>query len=144
MPPVLVSESDADESVEIPELVAALDSHTAQFGPHHLQTIVVAKRLAIAFWRAGDIDWEWGFSIRLWRELMTPLHGTIQFASICCVLWARSWRNSLNWSQPARSIAKCSNCAFYEPVRIIRVLWGIDRCGTRIAGSGIRQEYCCE
>ena len=56
MPTVLVSENGADESIEIPELVAALDSYSVLFGPYHPQTIAVANRLAIAFWRAGDIN----------------------------------------------------------------------------------------
>jgi tetratricopeptide (TPR) repeat protein len=56
MPAALASENGEDESIEILELVAALDAHTAQFGAHHLQTIAVANRLAIAFWHAGEID----------------------------------------------------------------------------------------
>jgi tetratricopeptide (TPR) repeat protein len=46
--------SNVDEP--IPDLVLELDLSTAQFGPFHLQTIVVANRLAMALWKAGDID----------------------------------------------------------------------------------------
>jgi tetratricopeptide (TPR) repeat protein len=37
-------------------LVAMLDSYTDRFGPYHPDTLDVVKELAIAFWRAGDID----------------------------------------------------------------------------------------
>jgi tetratricopeptide (TPR) repeat protein len=40
----------------IPDLILELDRSTAQFGPFHPETVVVANRLAMAFWKAGDID----------------------------------------------------------------------------------------
>jgi hypothetical protein len=40
----------------IPELIAALDSHTNQFGPYDLHTIAVVNELAVALWQAGDSD----------------------------------------------------------------------------------------
>jgi tetratricopeptide (TPR) repeat protein len=40
----------------IPDLVAALESSSAQLGPYDPRTITVANRLAIAFWHAGGID----------------------------------------------------------------------------------------
>lgn len=36
--------------------MAMLDSHKDLFGPFHPQTLAVVGALAIAFWRAGDID----------------------------------------------------------------------------------------
>jgi tetratricopeptide (TPR) repeat protein len=38
------------------DLIVALDLSTTRFGPFHPQTIVVVNRLAMAFWRAGDIN----------------------------------------------------------------------------------------
>ena len=40
----------------IPELIAALDSHTSQFGPYDLHTVTVVNELAVALWHAGDSD----------------------------------------------------------------------------------------
>ncbi|HEY7339157.1 MAG TPA: tetratricopeptide repeat protein [Bryobacteraceae bacterium] len=40
----------------IPDLVAALESSSAQLGPHDPATITAAHRLAIALWRAGSIN----------------------------------------------------------------------------------------
>jgi tetratricopeptide (TPR) repeat protein len=36
--------------------MAALDLHTSSFGADDPQTLAVVKKLAVAFWRAGDID----------------------------------------------------------------------------------------
>ena len=35
--------------------MAALDSYTDRFGPCHPQTVAMANKLAIAFWRAGEV-----------------------------------------------------------------------------------------
>ena len=43
-------------SDEIQPLLAMLDLYTDGFGPYHPDTLAVAQKLAIAFWRAGDID----------------------------------------------------------------------------------------
>jgi tetratricopeptide (TPR) repeat protein len=48
--------SQTRESTEICGLIAALDSHTAQFGACHPRTIAIVNRLAIAFWNAGDVN----------------------------------------------------------------------------------------
>jgi tetratricopeptide (TPR) repeat protein len=44
------------DPVEIQGLLAALDSHTSSFGADHPQTLAAVNNLALAFWRAGDID----------------------------------------------------------------------------------------
>ncbi len=44
------------DAAEIYELMVVLNSHTDLFGPHDPQTLSVANRLAIAFWRSGEID----------------------------------------------------------------------------------------
>jgi len=44
------------DAAEIYELMAALISHTDLFGPDDPQTLSAANRLAIAFWRSGEID----------------------------------------------------------------------------------------
>ena len=44
------------EAAEIYELMVVLNSHSDLFGPHDPQTLSVANRLAIAFWRSGEID----------------------------------------------------------------------------------------
>jgi tetratricopeptide (TPR) repeat protein len=44
---------EVDES--IPHLFDVLDRTTCQFGAFHAQTLDVANRLAIAFWKIGDI-----------------------------------------------------------------------------------------
>jgi tetratricopeptide (TPR) repeat protein len=51
-----VSELHLVESGQIQPLAALLDSYTDRFGPYHPDTLAVVKELAIAFWRAGDID----------------------------------------------------------------------------------------
>jgi tetratricopeptide (TPR) repeat protein len=51
--------ADVDQPIPdlpIPDLVAALDLSAAELGPFHPQTIVVVNRLAMAFWKAGDIN----------------------------------------------------------------------------------------
>jgi tetratricopeptide (TPR) repeat protein len=50
------SEKCVRGSDEIETLMAVLDSHKDLFGPFHPQTLAVVNTLAIAFWRAGDID----------------------------------------------------------------------------------------
>jgi tetratricopeptide (TPR) repeat protein len=45
----------AEEPAMIENLMAALSSSTAQLGAFHPNTVAAANRLAIAFWRAGDI-----------------------------------------------------------------------------------------
>lgn len=46
----------AEEPAEIMDLVVELDSYTTHFGPFDCRTIAVAKRLAVAFWIAGEAD----------------------------------------------------------------------------------------
>jgi hypothetical protein len=43
-------------AAEIYDLMVALNSHTDLFGPYDPQTLSVANKLAIAFWRSGEID----------------------------------------------------------------------------------------
>jgi tetratricopeptide (TPR) repeat protein len=51
-----VSEPEQHLAAEIYGLIGELDRQAAHFGPYHCETIAVAHRLAIAVWRAGDID----------------------------------------------------------------------------------------
>jgi tetratricopeptide (TPR) repeat protein len=46
----------AEEPAVIENLMAALSSSTAQLGAFHSRTVAAANRLAVAFWRAGDIN----------------------------------------------------------------------------------------
>jgi hypothetical protein len=46
----------AEEPAAIMDLVVELDDYTTHFGPFDCRTIAVAKRLAVAFWIAGEAD----------------------------------------------------------------------------------------
>jgi tetratricopeptide (TPR) repeat protein len=54
--PLPVGDPGDIQSGEIPALAAMLDSYTDRFGPCHPDTLAVVNKLAIAFWRAGDIN----------------------------------------------------------------------------------------
>lgn len=45
-----------DGYADVRRLIGVLESHSAEFGTFHPQTIAVANQLAAAFWRAGNID----------------------------------------------------------------------------------------
>ena len=64
--------ADVDQPIPdlpIPDLVAALDLSAAELGPFHPQTIVVVNRLAMAFWKAGDLQY-CAVSDTGWDELL--------------------------------------------------------------------------
>jgi tetratricopeptide (TPR) repeat protein len=50
------SEGSGPEADEIYGFMAALESYTDTLGPCHPETLTTANRLAIAFWRAGEVN----------------------------------------------------------------------------------------
>jgi hypothetical protein len=54
--PLARLEECVEEPGEIRELVAALELSEDRLGPYHPGTLMVVNKLAIAFWRAGEID----------------------------------------------------------------------------------------
>jgi hypothetical protein len=54
--PINPTDRGAEKPAVIENLMVALSSSTAQLGAFHSRTVAAANRLAIAFWRAGDIN----------------------------------------------------------------------------------------
>ena len=52
----LLPDSEASPADEIYGFMTALDSYTDLLGPFHPQTLAMANMLAVAFWRAGEVD----------------------------------------------------------------------------------------
>src|ERR1700733_2155031 len=71
--PLARFEKYVDESGEIPALQAALESSTNGFGPYHPGTLALVNELAVAFWRAGEIDRAIGLLDRALDHLTSAL-----------------------------------------------------------------------
>ena len=71
--------------MDIPELFAALDSHTNQFGPYDPHTVAVVNELAMALWRAGDSDQAVGLLSQALDGLEQPPdgEGTVRVNLLC-------------------------------------------------------------
>jgi tetratricopeptide (TPR) repeat protein len=72
MPPLL-GDSDEVQLAGIQALVAILESSADRFGPYHPNTLSVVNELAIAFWRAGEIDRAIGLLDRALDHLTSSL-----------------------------------------------------------------------
>jgi tetratricopeptide (TPR) repeat protein len=71
--PLFPEESGDIHLDEIPALVAALESSADRFGPYHPSTLSVVNDLAVAFWRAGEIDRAIGLLDRALDHLTSSL-----------------------------------------------------------------------
>jgi|SRR5579863_2063517 len=70
---LLDSQSCLSEAEEVYELMTELDSHTRLLGQFHPQTLAMVRRLAISFWRAGEV----GHAIGLLDQALNDLTSSL-------------------------------------------------------------------